>query len=58
MCKIIDSADPDGTANKAGPGAVVNALDKLVNDGHAIRVSEAPASYQFQAKPADAESQS
>jgi len=58
MCKIIDGADPDGMFNKAGPGAVVNALDKLANDGHATRVSEAPASYRFQAKPADADSQS
>ncbi|RZU51258.1 hypothetical protein EV385_3068 [Krasilnikovia cinnamomea] len=57
MCKIIDGADQDGMFNKAGPGAVVNALDKLVNDGDALRVSEAPASYQFQAKPADADSQ-
>ncbi|BFU47719.1 hypothetical protein [Krasilnikovia sp. MM14-A1004] len=57
MCKIIDGADRDGMFSKAGPGAVVNALDKLANDGHALRVSEAPASYQFQAKPAGADSQ-
>jgi hypothetical protein len=55
MCKIIDGADPDGQFNKAGPGAVVNALDKLANHGYAIRVSETPASYQFQAPPAGAD---
>lgn len=58
MCKVIDGADPDGSFNKAGPGAVVNAFDKLVNDGHATRVAEAPASYRFREKPADADSQS
>jgi hypothetical protein len=58
MCKIIDVADADGEFNKAGPGAVVNALDKLTTDGHATRVCEAPASYQFHAKPADADSES
>ncbi|GAB1644258.1 hypothetical protein [Krasilnikovia sp. MM14-A1259] len=57
MCKIIDGADRDGMFSKAGPGAVVNALDKLANDGHALRVTEAPASYQFQAKPAVTDSQ-
>ena len=32
VCKAIDAANTDATANKAGAGAVANALTKLVNE--------------------------
>ena len=41
VCKAIDAANTDGTANKAGAGAVANALDKLVHNGDAVRVDDA-----------------
>ena len=50
VCKAIDAANTDATANKAGAGAVSNALTKLVTDGHALQVVEKPAT--FQAAPA------
>lgn len=47
VCKAIDAANTDGTSNRAGAGAVANALDKLVTSGDAIRVEEAKyATYQ------------
>jgi hypothetical protein len=56
VCKAIDAANADGTSNKAGAGAVANALDKLVTSGHATRIEEAKyATYQAipgQATPA------
>ena len=51
VCKAIDAANTDATANKAGAGAVANALTKLVSDGHAVQVVEKPATFQA-AKPA------
>jgi hypothetical protein len=53
VCKAINSADTDATANKAGAGAVANALTKLVTDGHAVQVVDKPAT--FQAVPPAAE---
>lgn len=50
VCKAIDAANTDTTANNAGAGAVANALTKLVTDGHALQVVEKPAT--FQAAPA------
>jgi hypothetical protein len=47
VCKAINAANTDGTSNKAGAGAVANALDKLVTSGDAIRVEDAKyATYQ------------
>jgi hypothetical protein len=54
VCKAIDAANTDGAANKAGAGAVANALDKLVTSGDAARVEEAKyATYQAAAPAAD-----
>ncbi len=51
VCKAIDAANADGTSNKAGAGAVANALDKLVTSGDAQRVEEAKYA-TYQAAPA------
>jgi hypothetical protein len=51
VCKAIDAANTDGTSNRAGAGAVANALDKLVTSGDAIRVEEAKYA-TYQAAPA------
>jgi hypothetical protein len=51
VCKAIDAANTDGTSNKAGAGAVANALDKLVTSGDAIRREEAKYA-TYQATPA------
>jgi hypothetical protein len=49
ICKIIDAANTDQSANKAGPGAVVNACDKLVGSGDATRRDGKPATFQANA---------
>jgi hypothetical protein len=47
VCKAIDAATADSTSNKAGAGAVANALDKLVGSGDAVRIEDAKyATYQ------------
>ena len=47
VCKAIDAANTDGSANKAGAGAVANALDKLITSGDVVRVEDATvATYQ------------
>jgi hypothetical protein len=51
VCKAIDAANTDCSANKAGAGAVANALDKLVTSGDAIRDEEAKYA-TYQAAPA------
>jgi hypothetical protein len=51
VCKAIDAANTEGTSNRAGAGAVANALDKLVTSGDAIRVEEAKYA-TYQAAPA------
>ncbi len=51
VCKAINAANTDGGSNKAGAGAVANALDKLVGSGDAIRVEDAKYA-TYQAAPA------
>jgi hypothetical protein len=51
VCKAIDAANTDCTSNRAGAGAVANALDKLVTSGDAIRVEDAKYA-TYQAAPA------
>ena len=51
VCKAIDAANTDGASNKAGAGAVANALDKLVTSGDAIRIEDAKYA-TYQAAPA------
>jgi hypothetical protein len=51
VCKAIDAANADGASNKAGAGAVANALDKLVNSGDAVRIEDARHA-TYQAAPA------
>ncbi|HEX8630840.1 MAG TPA: hypothetical protein VF755_22000 [Catenuloplanes sp.] len=47
VCKAIDAANADSASNKAGAGAVANALDKLVGSGDAVRIEDAKyATYQ------------
>ncbi|GIJ08440.1 MarR family transcriptional regulator [Micromonospora andamanensis] len=47
LCKLIDAANVGTDARKASAGAVVNAADKLVNDGMAVRTVEKPATFQL-----------
>jgi hypothetical protein len=46
VCKAINAANADTTSNKAGGGAVANALDKLVGSGDAVRLEAKYATYQ------------
>ncbi|MEU5554124.1 MarR family transcriptional regulator [Micromonospora sp. NPDC047793] len=47
LCKLIDAANAGTDAKKASAGAVVNAADKLVNQGKAVRTVERPATFQL-----------
>ncbi|RKF23640.1 MarR family winged helix-turn-helix transcriptional regulator [Micromonospora globbae] len=47
LCKLIDAANAGTDAKKASAGAVVNAADKLVNDGKAVRTVDKPATFQL-----------
>ncbi|MEV4813882.1 MarR family winged helix-turn-helix transcriptional regulator [Micromonospora avicenniae] len=47
LCRLIDAANAGGDAKKASAGAVVNAADKLVNNGKAVRTVEKPATFQL-----------
>ncbi|MDG4760378.1 MarR family transcriptional regulator [Micromonospora sp. WMMD710] len=47
LCKLIDAANVGTDAKKASAGAVVNAADKLVGAGKAIRTEEKPVTFQL-----------
>ncbi|MEU5565538.1 MarR family transcriptional regulator [Micromonospora musae] len=47
LCRLIDAANGGTEAKKASAGAVVNAADKLVSDGEAVRTVEKPATFQL-----------
>ncbi|TDC35133.1 MarR family transcriptional regulator [Micromonospora sp. 15K316] len=47
LCRLIDAANAGTDARKASAGAVVNAADKLVSDGKAVRTVEKPATFQL-----------
>ncbi|MEU4677917.1 helix-turn-helix domain-containing protein [Micromonospora sp. NPDC023737] len=47
LCRLIDAANAGADAKKASAGAVVNAADKLVGDGRAVRTVEKPATFQL-----------
>ncbi|MFD0783690.1 MarR family transcriptional regulator, partial [Micromonospora azadirachtae] len=47
LCRLIDAANAGADARKASAGAVVNAADKLVGDGKAVRTVEKPATFQL-----------
>ncbi|MEV6370110.1 helix-turn-helix domain-containing protein [Micromonospora musae] len=47
LCRLIDAANGGTDAKKASAGAVVNAADKLVSDGKAVRTVEKPATFQL-----------
>ncbi|WP_026301671.1 MarR family winged helix-turn-helix transcriptional regulator [Salinispora arenicola] len=47
LCKLVDAANAGTDAKKVSAGAVVNAADKLVETGKAVRTVEKPATFQL-----------
>jgi altronate dehydratase len=45
LCKHIDQSSQAAAAPKVSAGAVHNAAVKLVNNGHAVLVTDKPASF-------------
>ncbi|MEV6374829.1 helix-turn-helix domain-containing protein [Micromonospora musae] len=47
LCRLIDAVNGGTDAKRASAGAVVNAADKLVGDGKAVRTIEKPVTFQL-----------